>query len=118
MILEAPLIAIIVREAALRSTLVARFALAGAEVMTVESFQDPKLSRTGDRRLVLIADGGALDAHDGGAQLLLDDPRLFRLVEVGEAQAASPDMRHVRIDRALAARASAEMLLEWQKATA
>lgn len=112
---ETLLLVLILREAGLRSTLVARLSMAGADVLTADDFNDPRLARHKKRLLVLIADDAAVEGHDGGCDGLLDDPRWQRVVVLSRgACAASKDSRLIRIERAQAANAIAELLPEWQ----
>ena len=114
---ETLLLVLILREAGLRSTLVARLSLAGADVLTADDFNDPRLARHKKRPLVLIADEAAVDAHSGGCDGLLEDPRWQRLVVLSPgACPASDDPRLVRMPRADAAKTIAKLLPEWQAA--
>ena len=114
---ETLLLVLIVREAGLRSTLVARLSMAGADVLTAEDFGDSRLARHKRRSLVLIADQAALDGHDEGCDALLADPRWHRLVVLSPgACPASEDPRLIRIQRADAAKRLAQMLPEWRDA--
>lgn len=115
MVSETLLLVLIVREAGLRSTLVARLSMAGADVLTAEDFDDPRLARHKKRPLVLIADEAAVDGHAGGCDGLLADPRWRTLVVLSPgACAASEDSRLIRIARAHAAQTIARLLPEWQ----
>ncbi|MBX3564072.1 MAG: hypothetical protein KF730_05780 [Sphingomonas sp.] len=106
---------LILREAGLRSTLVARVSMAGADVLTADDFNDPRLARHKKRPLVLIADEAAIDAHAGGYEGLLADPRWRRVVVVSPGMCPeSDDPRLIRIERAHAARKIAHLLPEWQ----
>ncbi|MES2988810.1 MAG: hypothetical protein V4808_12965 [Pseudomonadota bacterium] len=99
----------------MRSTLVARLSMAGADVLTADDFNDPRLARHKKRPLVLIADEAAVDAYDGGCDGLVADPRWRRLVVLSPgACAVSDDPRLIRIARAQAAKAIAQLLPEWQ----
>lgn len=115
MVSETLLLVLIVREAGLRSTLVAQLSLAGADVLTADDFDDPRLARHERRRLVLIADEAAVDGREGGSEHLAADPRWRSLVLLSAAApAANDDPRLIRVERTAAAGAIARMLPEWQ----
>jgi hypothetical protein len=112
---ETLLLVLIVREAGLRSTLAARLSMAGADVLTADDFDDPRLARHKKRPLVLIADDAAVDGHEGGCDGLVADPRWLRLVVLSPgACAVSEDARLIRLERAQAASTIARLLPEWQ----
>lgn len=112
---ETLLLVLIVKEAGLRSTLVARLSMAGADVLTAEDFDDPRLARHKRRPLVLIADEAAVEEHDGGCDGLVADPRWERLVLLSPSACEdSDDPRLIRIERKSAAKALVELIPDWQ----
>ncbi len=115
MVPKSLLLVLVVGEAGLRSTLVARLSIAGAEVLTTDDPGDPGLTRLAGRRLVLIADQAALDSPNGGLERLSADPRWSRLVLVSrDGRAGNDDPRLIRLDRAGAAAAIGALLPEWE----
>ncbi|MEP9359827.1 hypothetical protein [Sphingomonas sp. KR3-1] len=82
-----PLLVLVVREAGLRSTLVARLSMAGGDVVTVDNLDDPRVERWLAKRPVLIVDDAALAGRHGGEAALRGDPR-WRAVAVVGGQAA------------------------------
>jgi len=91
------LLVLVLREAALRSTLVARLAMGGATVWTAQRL-DEKLPASIRTPAVLVTDAESVGAHPGGAVVLRDDPR-WRMVVVVTADVVpeSPDARLVYI---------------------
>ena len=71
----------IVAEPTLRSTLAARLAMSGADVITAKSFEDPSLSRLGGP-VVLVTDEAALGGHDDCLSLLLSRPQWRRVIVI------------------------------------
>lgn len=115
MVLETPLLVLILGEAGLRSSLVARLSLAGADVLTTESFDDLRLARHALRPLVLIADEAAVEKRDGGWERLIADPRWHRVLLLSpDAPETGDDPRLLRIARADAGPAIAKLLSEWR----
>jgi hypothetical protein len=112
---ETLLLVLIVRETGLRSTLVAKLSMAGADVLTTGDFDDPRLMRHALRRLVLIADEAAVDGYDGGCDRLLAEGCWFRLVMLSPgAGAVSGDLRLIRLERTIAAATIVSLLPGWQ----
>lgn len=108
------LLAIIVRDAGLRSLLAARLSMAGVDLVTGESFATLKIPRRPKQSVVLIADQAAADAHEGGAAGLVADPRWRQVVLIADAEislAGNPRMMRVRRAGALAAIAA--LLPDW-----
>jgi hypothetical protein len=104
------LLVLVLREAALRSTLVARLAMGGATVWTAQRF-DEKLPASIRTPAVLVTDAESVDAHPGGVVALCHDTR-WRMVVVltGDAAPDSQDARLVYIPRSDAAAALARVL--------
>lgn len=86
-----PMLVLMVREAGLRSALVARLAMAGGDVVTVDNLEDPRVGRWLSRAPVLIVDEGALAARGGDEAVLRDDPRWRAIMVIGgQAEAGAP----------------------------
>lgn len=78
------LLALILSEAGLRSSLIARLAYSGADVITAHALDDRRLARRGGS-MILITDAQAMGAV--AAPSLADDPRWQHVIVVG-AEAA------------------------------
>lgn len=104
------LLVIVARQAGLRSALVARLSMAGADVVTVDNLADPRIERWLASQPVLIVDEGALSGHAGGEAALRGDPRWRAIAVVGgqAAEGAPP-----RIASADAAAILEAMLPDW-----
>jgi hypothetical protein len=93
-----PLLVLILREVALRSTLVARLAMRGIDTCTARYFDEKLPPSARGSALVLVTDQGAVDGHPGGTAALLGDPQ-WRLIVVlappGAATAADPRLVHL-----------------------
>jgi hypothetical protein len=103
------LLVLVVRDVALRSTLVARLAMDGATVWTAQRF-DEKLPAS-IRTPVLVTDTESVEAHPGGAAVLRDDAR-WRMVVVLTADAAPAidDARLLHVECSEAAAALTQLL--------
>ncbi|MDP5281223.1 hypothetical protein Q9Q95_20020 [Sphingomonas sp. DG1-23] len=89
-----PLVVVIVREAAVRSTLVARLAMSGANMCTAQHFDERHPASLRGTAAMLITDRAAIDAHPDGAAALLCDPQWSRIVVLThDAAATSEDPR-------------------------
>lgn len=111
---ETILLVLIVRNAGLRSTLVARLSMAGADVLTAEDFDDPRLARHTRRPVVLVADDAAVAQWEGGVAGLTADPRWIRLVLISSEPAApGDDPRLIRLESGIAAKAIMELVPQW-----
>jgi len=110
-----PLLVVIVREAAIGSTLVARLAMSGADTCTAQSFDERRPAMGGMAGAVLITDQAAVDGHPGGITALLGDPQ-WRGVVVLSADAiaddTNPRLRHLEPGQALAA--MPQLIAEWR----
>lgn len=106
-----PLLVLIVREAGLRSTLIARLSMAGADLVTLDNIDDPSVERWLAKAPVLIIDEVALAGREGGEAALRADPRWRGIAVIGGA-AVDPAMP-VRIAREDAAAAIEAMLPGW-----
>ncbi|RYY29426.1 MAG: hypothetical protein EOP62_00890 [Sphingomonadales bacterium] len=112
---ETLLLVLIIKEAGLRSTLAARLSLAGADMLTADDFEDPRLARHKKRPLVLISDEAAVMEHEGGCDGLVADPRWLRVVILSPgACEGSDNPRLIRLERKSAAKAIGALLPEWQ----
>lgn len=106
-----PLLVLIVREAGLRSTLIARLSMAGADLVTLDNIDDPSVERWLAKAPVLIIDEVVLAGREGGEAALRADPRWRGIAVIGgaAADAAMP----ARIAREDAAAAIEAMLPGW-----
>ena len=96
-----PLLVLVAREAGLRSTLIARLSMAGADLVTIDNLDDPRVERWLAKSPVLIIDEAALRA----------DPRWCAIAVVG---GAATDAAHPpRIPRDDPASAIEAMLPDW-----
>ena len=108
------LLVLIARDAGMRSSLAARLSMSGVDLLTVEAFDDPRIGRGRPRRVVLVADEGAVDGHD--LDSLIADSRWFRLVLVSDASGADePGL--TRIAPKNAAATITAMIASWQAET-
>ncbi|WHU04728.1 hypothetical protein [Sphingomonas sp. NIBR02145] len=80
-----PLLVLVVREAGLRSTLIARLSMAGADLVTIDNIDDPRIQRWLAKGPVLILDQAALQAREGGEAALRADPRWRAIAVIGGA---------------------------------
>ena len=106
-----PLLVIVAREAGLRSTLIARLSMAGADLVTIDNLDDPRVERWLAKSPVLIIDEAALATRPGGEAALRADPRWCAIAVVG---GAATDAAHPpRIPRDDPASAIEAMLPDW-----
>jgi hypothetical protein len=105
-----PMLVLVVREAGLRSALVARLSMAGGDIVTVDNLDDPRVERWLAHAPVLIIDDGALAGRAGGEAALRADPR-WRAIAVIGGQAEDGSVP--RIASADAAAILEAMLPEW-----
>lgn len=99
------LLVLVLREAALRSSLVARLAMGGATVWTAQRL-DEKLPASIRAPAVLVTDRESVAAHPGGAQALCEDARWRMVVIVSPDPAPDGDdarLRHIAQSDAAAA---------------
>lgn len=96
-----PLLVLVVREAGLRSTLIARLSMAGADLVTIDNIDDPRIQRWLGKSPVLILDEAVLAGREGGEAVLRADPR-WRAIAVigGEAEDAAHPARISSVDAA------------------
>lgn len=108
------LLVLVIRDVALRSTLVARLAMGGATVWTAQRF-DEKLPASIRTPAVLVTDTESVEAHPGGAAVLRDDAR-WRMVLVltADAAPASDDARLLYIEHGEAAAALTQLIASLQ----
>lgn len=108
-----PLLVLIVREAALRSTLVARLAMRGATVWTGRAF-DEKRPASARAPAVLITDEESIEHHPGGAAALSRDAQWRKVVVLTRGgEPASEDARLFYLARGGAAPALTRLLEDW-----
>jgi hypothetical protein len=107
------LLVLIARDAGMRSSLAARLGMSGADLLTVEAFDDPRIAREHHRRVMLIADQAAVDGDDAGIDALADDPRWFQLVLVSDTPGADRP-RLIRVLRKDAGREITALLAAMQ----
>lgn len=105
-----PMLVLMVREAGLRTSLVARLSMAGGDVVTVDNLDDPRVERWLVHAPVLIVDDRALAGRDGGEVALRGDPRWRAIAVIGGQ--ADPGFAQ-RIASADAAAILEAMLPEW-----
>jgi hypothetical protein len=106
-----PLLVLVAREAGLRSTLIARLSMAGADLVTIDNLDDPRVERWLAKSPVLIIDEAALATRPGGEAALRADPRWCAIAVVG---GAATDAAHPpRIPRDDPASAIEAMLPDW-----
>lgn len=82
---SSPLLVLMVREAGLRSTLIARLSMAGADLVTIDNIDDPRIQRWLGKGPVLILDHMALAGREGGEAALRADPRWRAITVIGGA---------------------------------
>ncbi|MDV3457364.1 hypothetical protein RZN05_10255 [Sphingomonas sp. HF-S4] len=108
-----PILVLILREMALRSTLVARLAMNGIDTCTAQFFDEKLPPSARGASLVLVTDQGAIDGHRGGTAALLCDPQWRMIVVLAPGDgAATPDPRLVHLTDADAAAALVRLLAE------
>jgi len=111
-----PLLVVIVREAAVRSTLVARLAMNGADMCTALYFDERHPASSSGKPAALITDQTAVDEHPGGIAALLEDPRWVRIIVLTRDTAtASVDPRLLYVDAGEAAPATTRLLDDWRR---
>jgi hypothetical protein len=109
------LLVLVLREAALRSTLVARLALSGAAVSTAQRFDERRPASGGAKPAVLVTDAGSIAEHPGGAAALLTDPQWRTVVVLGGPTARSGnDPRLLHLDPTDAPATLPKLLAQWQ----
>lgn len=108
-----PLLVLIVREAGLRSTLVARLAMCGATVWTGRAF-DEKRPASARAPAVLITDEESIEDHPGGAVALSENAQWRKVIVLTRGSApTSQDTRLFYLARGGAAPALARLLEAW-----
>jgi len=105
-----PLLVLVVREAGLRSTLIARLSMAGADLVTIHDIDDPRVERWLAKGPVLIIDDVALAGRTGGEAALRADTRWREIAVIGGVATDAALPRVSRDDAALAIEA---MLPGW-----
>lgn len=105
-----PILVLVVREAGLRSALVARLSLAGGDIVTVDNLDDARMERWLANRPVLIVDEAALAGRAGGEAGLRADGRWRAIVVIGGTSADGAAPRIAPADAAVAIEA---MLPGW-----
>jgi hypothetical protein len=111
------LLVVIVREAGIRSTLVARLAMSGADMCTAQHFDERHPASARGTAVVLITDQATVDGHPDGTAALLRDPQWCRIVVLTrEAGTTSDDPRLLYVDSGDAAAAVSRLLSDWQRA--
>lgn len=113
------LLVLIIREAGLRSILTARLSLVGADLITANDVHDPALSRSMRQPGVLILDETAVAGRSGEwLDTVLADPQWRRIVLLCETppppDVSEADARLLRLERASATSAIAELIPRWQ----
>jgi hypothetical protein len=111
-----PLIVVIIREAAIRSTLVARLAMSGADMCTAQQFDERHPASVRGIAAMLITDQAAIDAHSGGIAALLGDPQWSRIIVLTrDVPAQSENSRLLYVDAGEAAAAMTRLLADWRR---
>jgi hypothetical protein len=106
---------VIVREAAVRSTLVARLAMSGANMCTAQHFEERLPASARGTAAILIADQAAIDAHSGGVAALLGDPQWSRIIVLTDdaaATCADPGILYADVGEAAAV---TQLLADWRR---
>lgn len=110
-----PLVVVIVREAAVRSTLVARLAMSGANMCTAQHFEERLPASARGAAAILITDQAAIDAHPGGVAALLGDPQWSRIIVLTDdaaATCAEPRILYADVGEAAAV---TQLLADWRR---
>lgn len=110
---KSALLIVVVRERGLRSALVARLSLAGADLVTLDDIDDPALERVIRSPAVLVIDEALAAEHsDAWLESLLADPRWRSLVllTVDPPSQTATDPRILRVAYSNAAAAIAELV--------
>jgi len=113
------LLVLIVGEAGLRSTLAARLALTGADLVTAGSFDDPVIARSVLRPATLVVDGPtrASQVRDWVEQLLAQDLWQRVVLLDGAHEPAEPaNDRLVVLEREGAATKLVDLVAGWRSA--
>ena len=107
-------IVLIVAEPALRSTLAARLAMSGVDVITAKNFEDPSLARLG-APAVLVTDEMALGGLEGCLAQLLARPQWRRVIVIpDEPPQNQPHPGAFVIERGEAPARIAALIRRWQ----
>lgn len=106
-----PLLVLVIRGTGLRTTLTARLSMAGADLVTTDNLDDPRIARWLRDSPVLIIEDVALASYEGGEATLRGDPRWRAVAVIGDGGAGEEDSP--RIARADAAAAIEAMLPGW-----
>lgn len=101
-------VALVVEDASLRSMLVGRLTLGGADIVTASDLDDRRIISQKDSSLLLVTDDKTLSEEGGCIERLFADPRWARVVIVG----AWPDTvtNNARIVRLSPASAASEIV--------
>lgn len=104
-------LALVIEDASLRSMLVGRLTLGGADLVTASDLYDRRITSKKNNTLFLITDDATLAKVQGGLEDLFADPRWSRVAIVGGTiDAPVADHRVVRLHPASAAKELMAML--------
>lgn len=113
---EEPLFTVIISDAAVRSTLVARLAINGADMCTGQSLGERRPASARNAAAILITDQPTVDLHPGGAGVLLRDlPWHSVMVLTSDTSAVSEDPRMIYVEPKDAVPAIARLRSEAQR---
>ena len=109
------LLVLAAREMGFRSALAARLTMAGANLLTTDDAEDPRLARSVHGPAVLIVEQALVrDRSHEWLQALLAVPQWLRVVVLGDGRAEGADERLIYINSDLAAKAISALIPEWQ----
>ena len=110
-----PLFTVVISDAAMRSTLVARSAMNGADMCTGQSLGERRPASARNAPDILVTDQSTVDLHPGGAGALLRDLPWHRvMVLTSDSTATSPDPRLIYVEHKNAVPAIARLRSEAQ----
>lgn len=113
---EEPLFTVVIGDAAVRSTLVARLAMNGADMCTGQSLGEGRPASARNAAAILVTDQSTIDMHPGGAGALLRDlPWHSVMVLTSDTAAISRDSRLIYVEHKDAVPAITRLRIEAQR---
>jgi hypothetical protein len=113
---EEPLFTVIVRDVAVRSTLVARLAMNGANMCTGQGFDERRPVSPRNAEAILVTDQATIDTHPGGVAALLGGSSWRRIMVLTSGSSTiSDDPRLIYVERNDAVPAIARLRAEAQR---